>query len=297
MVGHCGINRDGIRYYIIINCGFKLLYRDEDIQLQSLNHLESRQINIYVEYKPPSPEEIAVECGEIGSNLQKNKQKQSKSKAKSKRKGKQQQVVVDDDEFVFLGVNETRCAVGVDETGCAMGLDETGCGGPETGDIGINEGDVEGQRGASSSSNVRKENTETVSASESGINTTPPILPLIIEEEVSIQADAAPPTQPPSVQTMPGPSMTQPSVQGPTMFEQLQMAHTSLPVQPQMTLHPRLNIRAPPPITGVGFTPLFSSRPASQVQKPIIKEHGQKFVDLSKWPSQSSKLHGKSRLV
>ncbi|KAL0380127.1 UNVERIFIED_CONTAM: hypothetical protein Sangu_0077000 [Sesamum angustifolium] len=86
-------------------------------------------------------------------------------------------------------------------------------------------------------------------------------------------------------------SGTQASVQGPTMFEQLQMAHTSMPVQPQMTLQPRLNIRAPPPMTGIGVMPCFSSRPLIPVSKTIIKEHGKKFVDLSKWPSQSAKDH------
>ncbi|KAK4397033.1 hypothetical protein Sango_1539900 [Sesamum angolense] len=69
------------------------------------------------------------------------------------------------------------------------------------------------------------------------------------------------------------------------------MAHTSMPVQPQMTLQPRLNIRAPPPMTGIGVMPCFSSRPLIPVSKTIIKEHGKKFVDLSKWPSQSAKDH------
>ncbi|KAK4425436.1 hypothetical protein Salat_1737600 [Sesamum alatum] len=118
--------------------------------------------------------------------------------------------------------------------------------------------------------------------SETGVNVTPPIVPPVNEEEEATQAESGPFSL-----TEPQPSMTQPSVQGPTMFEQLQHA------QPHMTLHPRLNIRAPPPMTGVAFMPSFSRQPTTTIPKPVYKEQGQKFVELSKWPSQSSTVHEK----
>ncbi|KAL0430836.1 UNVERIFIED_CONTAM: hypothetical protein Sradi_0709600 [Sesamum radiatum] len=90
-----------------------------------------------------------------------------------------------------------------------------------------------------------------------------------------------------TVLTDSGPTMTQLSQQGPSMYEQLQMAHNTMSFQPQTTLQPRLNIRAPPPMTGHAFMPCFSNRPAIPVSKTVIKEHGQKFVDLSKWPTST----------
>ncbi|KAL0431476.1 UNVERIFIED_CONTAM: hypothetical protein Sradi_0773600 [Sesamum radiatum] len=110
-------------------------------------------------------------------------------------------------------------------------------------------------------------------------NSQPPILPPVLEEEVTVEEEVAP-----SVMTEPGPGPSQPSVQGPSMWNQLQMAHNNTPVQAEMTLIPRLNIRAPPPMTGTGLMPCFSTRPAIPVAKTIIREHVKKFVDLSTWP-------------
>ncbi|KAL0446319.1 UNVERIFIED_CONTAM: hypothetical protein Slati_1759800 [Sesamum latifolium] len=126
-----------------------------------------------------------------------------------------------------------------------------------------------------------------MTAAASGVNDQPPILPPITEESEPTEPELTP-----DVLTEAGPSQTQASVQGPSMYEQLQMGNTSqtqASVQPQMILQPRLNIRAPPPMTGTGVMPCFSSRPLIPVSKTIIKEHGKKFVDLSKWPSQSAK--------
>ncbi|KAK4381949.1 hypothetical protein Sango_2916900 [Sesamum angolense] len=150
------------------------------------------------------------------------------------------------------------------------------------------------QRGASSSNHPRKRKHSVyqdptrmnMTAAASGVSDQPHILPPIVEDNEPTEIEFTP-----EILTEAGPSQTQASVQGPTMFEQLQMAHTSMPVQPQMTLQPRLNIRAPPPMTGIGVMPCFSSRPLIPVSKTIIKEHGKKFVDLSKWPSQSAKDH------
>ncbi|KAL0327803.1 UNVERIFIED_CONTAM: hypothetical protein Sangu_1858300 [Sesamum angustifolium] len=150
------------------------------------------------------------------------------------------------------------------------------------------------QRGASSSNHPRKRKHSVyqdptrmnMTAAASGVSDQPHILPPIVEDNEPTEIELTP-----EILTEAGPSQTQASVQGPTMFEQLQMAHTSMPVQPQMTLQPRLNIRAPPPMTGIGVMPCFSSRPLIPVSKTIIKEHGKKFVDLSKWPSQSAKDH------
>ncbi|KAK4432747.1 hypothetical protein Salat_1036900 [Sesamum alatum] len=105
----------------------------------------------------------------------------------------------------------------------------------------------------------------------SGVNAQPPILTSVVEESVQIEPDATT-TEPqvtPQIISETGSSQTQASVQGPIMYEQLQMSHTSMPIQP------RLNIRAPPPMTGIGFMPCFSSRPAIPDPKTIIKEHGE----------------------
>ncbi|KAK4416652.1 hypothetical protein Salat_2490700 [Sesamum alatum] len=120
-----------------------------------------------------------------------------------------------------------------------------------------------------------------------GVNEQPPILPPVVEDSAQTQPEVEP-----QVLHDTGPSQTQPSMQGPTMYEQLQMGQPSMPAQPPMTLQPRLNIRALPPMTGTGFMPCFSYKPAFEVSKSIIKEHGKKFVDLSKWPSQSSNDEG-----
>ncbi|KAK4427601.1 hypothetical protein Salat_1529000 [Sesamum alatum] len=107
---------------------------------------------------------------------------------------------------------------------------------------------------------------------ESGENTQPPILPSVVEEGVAVDEEVEP-----SILTEPGPGPSQPSVQGPSMWTQLQMVHTSAPVQTvEMTLMPRLNIRAQPPMTRTGFMPYFTTRHALPVAKTIIKQHGKK---------------------
>ncbi|KAK4389983.1 hypothetical protein Sango_2061600 [Sesamum angolense] len=102
------------------------------------------------------------------------------------------------------------------------------------------------QRGASSSNHPRKRKHSVyqdptrmnMTAAASGVSDQPHILPPIVEDNEPTEIEFTP-----EILTEAGPSQTQASVQGPTMFEQLQMAHTSMPVQPQMTLQPRLNIR------------------------------------------------------
>ncbi|KAL0406877.1 UNVERIFIED_CONTAM: hypothetical protein Slati_4001600 [Sesamum latifolium] len=142
-------------------------------------------------------------------------------------------------------------------------------------------------QGASSSSQSRKRKHRIyedpcraeMNAVASAENSQPPILPPVLEEEVAVEEEVAP-----SIMTEPGPGPSQPSVQGPSMWNQLHMAHNSTPVQAEMTLMPRLNIRAPPLMTGTGLMPCFSTRPAIPVAKTIIREDGKKFVDLSTWP-------------
>ncbi|KAL2248474.1 UNVERIFIED_CONTAM: hypothetical protein Sindi_2699700 [Sesamum indicum] len=133
----------------------------------------------------------------------------------------------------------------------------------------------------------RSENRVTIPATNSGVNDQPSILPPIVEQHEPMQHDVEP-----EILTEPGLTPTPPCVQGPTMYEQLQMAKTNISFQPQVTLQPRLNIRAPPPMTGTSFMPSFSSRPTAPISKTIVKEHGRKWVDISKWPSQSSENHG-----
>ncbi|KAK4433004.1 hypothetical protein Salat_1062600 [Sesamum alatum] len=116
---------------------------------------------------------------------------------------------------------------------------------------------------------------------------------IVIPPQVSNQPVADSQNLSPSILTEPGPSMTQPSMPGPSMYEQLQMAHNNISLQLPVTLQPRLNIRAPPPMTGTWFMPCFSSRPSFPVSKTITKEHEQKYVNLSNWPTSQSKEHGK----
>ncbi|KAK4417331.1 hypothetical protein Salat_2558700 [Sesamum alatum] len=142
------------------------------------------------------------------------------------------------------------------------------------------------QQGSSSSNNPRKRkhciyedpNRANLNVSESEVNGQQPILPPVNQgvphEDIEVGAAADIITEPgPSILTQPG-SLTQPTVQGPSMYEQLQMAHTNMAVQPQVVLQPRLNIRAPP-MSGTSFMPCFSIRPAQPVPKAIIKENGQ----------------------
>ncbi|KAL0379226.1 UNVERIFIED_CONTAM: hypothetical protein Sradi_3228100 [Sesamum radiatum] len=63
---------------------------------------------------------------------------------------------------------------------------------------------------------------------------------------------------------------------GPSMYQQLQQSN------PQ--LHPRVQIRAPPPMIGVHGLPVFSTASRTQSgtnHNPIITEGGQKYLDLS----------------
>ncbi|KAL2226681.1 UNVERIFIED_CONTAM: hypothetical protein Sindi_2026800 [Sesamum indicum] len=144
--------------------------------------------------------------------------------------------------------------------------------------------------GSSSTSNTRKRrhsvyedpNRVTMPATDSGVNDQQPILPPIVEQHELMQHDLKP-----EILTEPGPTPTPPCLQGSTMYEQLQMTNTNMSFQPQVTLQPRLNIRAPPPMTGTSFMPSFSSRAAAPISKRIVKEHGRKWVDISKWPSQN----------
>ncbi|KAL2241598.1 UNVERIFIED_CONTAM: hypothetical protein Sindi_0801000 [Sesamum indicum] len=149
--------------------------------------------------------------------------------------------------------------------------------------------------GSSSTGNTRKRrhsvyedpNRVTMPTTNSGVNDPATILPPIVEQHEPMQHDLEP-----EILTEPGPTPTPPCVQGPTMYEQLQMTNANMSFQPQVTLQPRLNIRAPPPMTGTSFMPCFSSRPIAPISKTIVKEHGRKWVDISKWPSQSSDDHG-----
>ncbi|GER26977.1 ubiquitin carboxyl-terminal hydrolase 20 [Striga asiatica] len=69
----------------------------------------------------------------------------------------------------------------------------------------------------------------------------------------------------------------QPHEPGPSPFEQLKMSSNQPPVT--NPLQTRINIRAPPPITGGYNRPLFSTMPNSS--KSIVVECGKKFMNLS----------------
>ncbi|KAK4421252.1 hypothetical protein Salat_2075700 [Sesamum alatum] len=117
-----------------------------------------------------------------------------------------------------------------------------------------------------------------------------PILPPIVEESVQTESDVTttePQVTPPIISET-GPSQTQASVQGPTMYEQLQMAHTKHAYLAKNDIAAKTYHQDTPPMTGTGFMPCFSSRPAIPGPKTIIKEHEERSLDLSKWPSQSS---------
>ncbi|KAL0302463.1 UNVERIFIED_CONTAM: hypothetical protein Scaly_3032300 [Sesamum calycinum] len=64
---------------------------------------------------------------------------------------------------------------------------------------------------------------------------------------------------------------------GPSMFQQLAMSNAHL------TLQPRMQIRAPPPMISHQGLPIFSStnRVKTTVVNPIIREGGQKYLDLN----------------
>ncbi|KAL2243747.1 UNVERIFIED_CONTAM: hypothetical protein Sindi_0492700 [Sesamum indicum] len=373
----CRVSGEGIRFYIIKNGGFKLLFSDEDILEEALDHMKAREFTVYIEHTPPQPNEVAVETGTM-----RGKKGQTKAKGKGKKKGKGKVMdkekgktkVVEDDDIVFLGVVGGRNDMNA-ETG---GLEDDEINNEtETGGVGIFEENVEFLDNendigiASGSNDAEEDNSENTSidmmASEndlnehrqsddekkwpnfvafnpdqmydpalelgmifsskkefkkavqshaikskrtvkftkndsfrvyavfikiqigdSRVNDQPPILPPIVEQNESMYHDVEP-----EILTEPGPTSTPPCVQGPTMYEQLQVANTNISFQPQVTLQSRLNIRAPSPMTGTSFMPSFSSRPSDPISKTIVKEHGRKGVDISKWPSQSSEDHGK----
>ncbi|KAL0402336.1 UNVERIFIED_CONTAM: hypothetical protein Slati_4263500 [Sesamum latifolium] len=125
---------------------------------------------------------------------------------------------------------------------------------------------------------------ESVTASETVANVNPVILPPENPQEDTSQENE--PTQ--TILTEFSPAITPTSQPGPSMYEQLQMTHNNISMQPPVALQPRLSIRAPPPMTGTAFMPSFSTRPAIPVPKNIIKMGGQKFVNLSTWPSSQT---------
>ncbi|KAK4414069.1 hypothetical protein Salat_2819700 [Sesamum alatum] len=128
-----------------------------------------------------------------------------------------------------------------------------------------------------------------VVVSETKANIQQPVLPPIVPDEVTNQAEGSTENMSQTILTEPGPHGTQVSQQGPSMYEQLQMGQNTMPMPPQTSLQPRLNIRVPPPMTGQTFMPCFSNKPVNPVSKTIIQEHGQKFVELSKWPTSAKK--------
>ncbi|KAL0401435.1 UNVERIFIED_CONTAM: hypothetical protein Slati_4173400 [Sesamum latifolium] len=125
---------------------------------------------------------------------------------------------------------------------------------------------------------------ESVVASETVANVNPVILPPENPQEDTSEENE--PTQAILIEL--GPTVTPTSQPGPSMYEQLQMAQNKISMQPPVTLQPRLSIRAPLPMTGTAFMPSFSTRPAIPVPKNIIKMGGQKFVNLSTWPSSQT---------
>ncbi|KAK4419838.1 hypothetical protein Salat_2396700 [Sesamum alatum] len=72
-------------------------------------------------------------------------------------------------------------------------------------------------------------------------------------------------------------------VPGPSMYSQLAMSNQHLSIQP------RVQTRAPPPMIGSHGLPVYSStsRASYGVNNPIIREGGHKFLDLSQ-SSQAS---------
>lgn len=80
-----------------------------------------------------------------------------------------------------------------------------------------------------------------------------------------------------------------PRVQGPTMYEHLQMGNSGMPpLVPQMVhpppppMVPRLNVRAPPPFTGGQFNFMSTVQIQNETSKKIIFDSGKKFMDLSR---------------
>ncbi|KAL2253101.1 UNVERIFIED_CONTAM: hypothetical protein Sindi_0104800 [Sesamum indicum] len=123
-VEKCGVSGEGMRFYIIKNGGFKLLFSDEDILEQALDHMQTREFTVYIEHTPPEPNEVAVETGPVRGKKGKTKAKgkgKGKGKVMEKEKGKTK--VAEDDDIVFLGVvggNNMNAETGGEED------DETG---------------------------------------------------------------------------------------------------------------------------------------------------------------------------
>ncbi|KAL0428524.1 UNVERIFIED_CONTAM: hypothetical protein Slati_3027200, partial [Sesamum latifolium] len=103
---------------------------------------------------------------------------------------------------------------------------------------------------------------EIVAASGTVANANPVILPPENPQEDTSQENE--PTQ--TILTELGPAITPTSQPGPSIYEQLQMAHNNISMLPPVTLQPRLSIKAPPPMTGIAFMP--SSQLDQQFQLP-----------------------------
>ncbi|KAL2235316.1 UNVERIFIED_CONTAM: hypothetical protein Sindi_1263800, partial [Sesamum indicum] len=167
----CGVSGEGIRFYIIKNGGFKLLFSDEDILEQALDHMKVSEFMVYIEHTPPQPNEVAVETGTV-----RGKKGQTKAKGKGKKKGKGKVMdkekgktkVVEDDDIVFLGVVGGRNDMNA-ETG---GLEDDEINNEtEAGGVGIFEENV---GIASGSNDAEEDNSENTSidmvASENDLN-------------------------------------------------------------------------------------------------------------------------------
>ncbi|KAK4413643.1 hypothetical protein Salat_2777100 [Sesamum alatum] len=146
-----------------------------------------------------------------------------------------------------------------------------------------------GDNGMQHSDSLEEGDDDDSDSLETEANIQQPILPPIVPDEVTNQAEGSTENMSQTILTEPRPHVTQVSQQGPSMYEQLQMGQNTMPMPPQTSLQPKLNIRAPPPMTGQAFMPCFSNRPINPDSKTIIQEHGQKFVELSKWPTSAKK--------
>ncbi|KAK4416833.1 hypothetical protein Salat_2508800 [Sesamum alatum] len=72
----------------------------------SLKHLDSREITVYVEYKPPAPEEVAVECTEAINKVNGEKRVRARVRKSKLEKGKKHVDVEAD--FEFLGIENVE---------------------------------------------------------------------------------------------------------------------------------------------------------------------------------------------
>ncbi|KAL0316886.1 UNVERIFIED_CONTAM: hypothetical protein Sradi_5566800 [Sesamum radiatum] len=102
--------------------------------------------------------------------------------------------------------------------------------------------------GISSQQTASQSEVVSMPVSASGVNVQPSISPPVTpQEEPNQEDDAATQILTQENLTIPGLYMTQQYVRGSSMYEQLHMGNLNIVVQPQTILHPRLNIRAPPP--------------------------------------------------